>query len=387
MNSPPALRRHPLSFAKALFAFTVDLEHMFVYNECINMCLEGIDIDQMSISEIIQAFRGLSLEQRHQLLQTLQEQNWPAFWPTTGEIREDRFRNGVFCPYCNGGQVRKNGKFAGRQRYHCRPCNRTFNDFTGTPMHRTRLAGKWPDYLECMVLGYSLRKCAELLDIHLSTTFDWRHKVLHALTQAPGVLFHGIVEVDETYELFSAKGSRSLGRKPRRRGGKASKPGVSDEQACVVTARDRAKTALGSTAGLGRLDSKALNRILEGRLADDAILVSDGGTAFPTFCWDLKLRHKAVNASKGLRVEGIYHIQNVNSMHKRFKDWSNRFNGVATKYLDNYWAWFEYLDHTKSVNLTDRINRLLLEAVAGLMRADGESMPEYYDARFAAMCA
>ncbi|GFZ33247.1 hypothetical protein CSC2_37730 [Clostridium zeae] len=34
--------------------------------------------------------------------------------------------------------------------------------------------------------------------------------------------------------------------------------------------------------------------------------------------------------------EGIYHIQHINTFHRKLKKWMNRFNGVATKYLDNY---------------------------------------------------
>jgi hypothetical protein len=32
------------------------------------------------------------------------------------------------------------------------------------------------------------------------------------------------------------------------------------------------------------------------------------------------------------------------SFHKRLKDWLAHFNGVASKYLDNYLAWFRFLD-------------------------------------------
>lgn len=41
-------------------------------------------------------------------------------------------------------------------------------------------------------------------------------------------------------------------------------------------------------------------------------------------------------------IKGIYHIQNVNGYHARFSQRMNRFNGVATKYLDHYLAWFQF---------------------------------------------
>ena len=74
--------------------------------------------------------------------------------------------------------IRKVGKQAGRQRYQCVKCNRTFCDVTNTPMYRTRYPDKWPNYLRCMSQGYSLQKSAELVGISLSTSFEWRHKIL-----------------------------------------------------------------------------------------------------------------------------------------------------------------------------------------------------------------
>ena len=49
----------------------------------------------------------------------------------------------------------------------------------------------------------------------------------------------GIVEFDETYFLESFKGSRHIDREPRKRGGTASKRGISSEQTAVLIVRDR----------------------------------------------------------------------------------------------------------------------------------------------------
>ncbi len=340
----------------------------------------------MNPSQVARAIRSLTPEQRLQLRHLLNATG--ARRLDGAAIRESRFAGGIFCPHCSGRCVQRYGNFAGRQRYRCKSCKRTFNDFTGTPFHRTRYLEKWAGYLEFMAAGYSLRKCADTLAIHVNTAFAWRHKVLHAMAQhADEEKLGGIIEADETYELFSAKGSRRLNRMPRRRGGRASKPGISAEQACVVVARDRAKATLGKTTGLGRLASSSLERVLQARLAPGAVLCSDAGTAFRTFCREAGFWHRTVNLSSGSRVDGIYHLQNVNSVHKRFKDWSIRFNGVASKYLDNYWAWFTFLDRTKGTDMLVRANRLMLDAARGRMKADGETMPQFYDRQFMSLCA
>lgn len=41
-------------------------------------------------------------------------------------------------------------------------------------------------------------------------TFYWRHKLLSALKQLDFEKFEGIVEVDETYFLYSQKGQRGI---------------------------------------------------------------------------------------------------------------------------------------------------------------------------------
>ena len=45
--------------------------------------------------------------------------------------------------------------------------------------------------------------------------------------------------------------------------------------------------------------------------------------------------HSIVNQSAGPRVDGDLHLQNVNAYHARLKTWLRRFNGVASRYLDN----------------------------------------------------
>ena len=41
---------------------------------------------------------------------------------------------GVQCPHCQRSRIQKWGGFAGRQRFRCRDCRRTFSTFTNTPL-------------------------------------------------------------------------------------------------------------------------------------------------------------------------------------------------------------------------------------------------------------
>lgn len=70
----------------------------------------------------------------------------------------------------------------------------------------------WVRFIECMIEGFSLRKCAEQLNDEVThvTLFYWRHKILSALKQIPTEAFQDIVEMDETYFLYSERASGIL---------------------------------------------------------------------------------------------------------------------------------------------------------------------------------
>jgi hypothetical protein len=216
-------------------------------------------------------------------------------------------------------------------------------------MARTHYPDKWVRYVDCMVQGMSLPKIADKLDIHVSTAFYWRHKILSTLQKIDLPSLHGIVEADETYVLESKKGKnqvKNLGtRDARKRGGVATKRGISDEQVCVVVAIDRQKNVVAKTSGCGRPTSEQIDAVIGSHLEEVTRFCTDSATYFKTFSKQRGFEHEAININQGIRVKkGIFHVQNVNAWHKRLKDWFQRFYGVATKYLDNYLFWFRFID-------------------------------------------
>ena len=174
-----------------------------------------------------------------------------------------------------------------------------------------------------------------------------RHRFLAAARSDSEVL-KGIVEADETYVLESRKGARGLGRKARRRGGKAKKRGLSREQVPVLMAADRSGTTV--SAVLPRVDAAALTAALDPVVAKDALLVSDGGASYPPCAAALGVSHETLNRSMGERVRGDLHVQTVNSRHSRLKDFLRPRRGIATRYLDNYLSWFHLVGLAPGAN-------------------------------------
>lgn len=80
-------------------------------------------------------------------------------------------------------------------------------------------------------------------------------------------------------------------------------------------------------------------------LAPDVVLCSDGARVYRAVAQHMKITHRPVNLSAGIRViAGVYHVQNVNAYDSRLKGWMFRFHGVATKYLENYLGWRRWLE-------------------------------------------
>ena len=283
----------------------------------------------------------LSRRQRAQLLDALR----PA-------VGLDRLREAIdgsrnprpCCPACTGERCYRHGHDRGLQRYRCRDCGKTFTKLSGTPLSRLRHRAKWLDYLGEMLEARSVRAAARAVDVHKNTSFRWRHRFLELAKHDRPESLSGIAEADELFLLESQKGSRTLNRPPRRRGGVASTPGISHEHVCVLVARDRTGGTHDFVTGRGAVTKSQLHRHLLPVLDKDVLLVTDAHAAYRAFAREAGISHESVNLRAGERVRGAVHVQNVNAYHRRFRLWLARFHGVASRYLPNYLGWRWGLD-------------------------------------------
>jgi transposase-like protein len=167
------------------------------------------------------------------------------------------------CPHCQGKSIRGNGKLKGVQRYVCKSCAKNFSETTGKFWFALKKKDKVRTYLYCLLSGYSIRKSAKETGISVQTSFDWRHKLLTGFSVVSPAGFEGIVESDDLFFLHSEKGKRHLDRKPRQRGGKAGKPGISNEQVAVIATCDRSGHKDFKVATQGRVSKKDIEKVLK----------------------------------------------------------------------------------------------------------------------------
>lgn len=259
------------------------------------------------------------------------------------------------CPACKGFHISRWGIRNGRQRYYCKPCESTFNAFSGTPLARLRHPDKWDNYLSGMTHSLTLRPAATENEIDLKTSFRWRHRFLEVIKDDQAEELSGITELDETFLRESFKGRRKDMPRPSRK--RASDP-VKARKIPIMVARDRNKNTVDGV--LENESATELCRHLNGRISIQATVCADAHLAHEKLADMLGFEFKELVTSAGQHViEGIYHIQHVNSYHSHFKRWiGGVFHGVATEYLPHYLAWRR--DLTGAVKLTtDRlINRI-----------------------------
>ena len=127
------------------------------------------------------------------------------------KVRHLRWKGKVECPDCHASEIIQNGRDEtqpDRQRYHCRMCNRFFDDLTGTVFagHHQPLS-VWKLCLYLMGLNLSNRQIAAELEmsetqIHEMTTI-LRNGIVQ---QEPNIELSGTVECDEVYVVAGHKG-------------------------------------------------------------------------------------------------------------------------------------------------------------------------------------
>jgi len=148
----------------------------------------------------------------------------------------------------------------------------------------------------------------------------------------------GIVEADETYLLHSKKGDKNLNREPRERGGESDYHGLSRDQDCILTLKDRSGSIFVKLVGQARPAFDDIEQPIAQRMSSDAVLCTDGMKAYGKFSREYGVERKNIKETD----ERSYHIQGINALHHEIKDWLREFRGIASKYIDTYLGYFAY---------------------------------------------
>jgi transposase-like protein len=321
----------------------------------------------MTHIEVLQAFQQLSSEEKQKALSAI-EAEWEGRQGLMTELslQLEQSRGGSMpCPHCKSAHTVRRGVPKGVEQFTCKGCRKHFRGSYGTALFRIRRKDKWQAYLRLMEQGYSIKRAAKELEISIQTSFDWRHKILSSLQSTLPVKIGGVVECDEMQFVASNKGSRSMKRKPRKRGTDGHTH--ESDKITVITAISRSKGAIAAVVDAKSISKKDAQKALNRRLEKDTVLITDERSSYNIVGEQNKtITHKKVNSGRNRRQKpkDKLHLQTVNNQHKQIRDFLVPFNGVATKYLPNYINWFLYKQSQNGNR--EKIKDMLLTSLSAL---------------------
>jgi len=236
--------------------------------------------------------------------------------------------------------------------YRCNTCNKWYSETTGTALYDIKLKSKWQSYLNCMEKGMPIKKIAKELGISIQTSFDWRHKILSSLAQFIPEELTDEVECDELELALNEKGNKNLKRKPRKRSSdfkrNQGKEVITTVQVVIAVSRSGEKilTAVESK----RLNKKEIAKVMDGKLANNSTLITDKHPSYRAYAKDNPtIKHKQLLAKDHVdKNDKTLHLQKVNNVHSQLRGFLKPFNGVSSKYLQNYLNWYAYVDHIQN---------------------------------------
>lgn len=305
--------------------------------------------------EIKSIFSQLRSEEQTKLLdELLQEQELKGAILTEAEKEVTDRRHKKPCPQCQSGNVYKRGKQNGVQMYQCKDCKKWYSETTGTALYDIKLKNKWQSYLRCMEKGMPIKKIALELGICIQTSFDWRHKILSSLNDLIPEKMTTEIECDELELALNNKGSRTLDRAPRKRGSDFKRNhGEAVTVVQVLTAVERKGSKYLRAIESKRLSKEEIEKALNGKISEEATLITDKHPSFRAFVKENQIKHKTILAKEHIAKEDkTIHLQNVNNVHSQLRTFLRPFNGVSSKYLQNYLNWFAYADKIRSGKTT-----------------------------------
>ena len=278
------------------------------------------------------------------------------------------------CPHCGDTRVIGRGYFVRKdgtrlRRYLCKACYRSFNPITGTPEARLRKRVEWEVHKRIMTAASPLRKVAATLGIHLTTAFRWRHLFMQALCADPQPPVQGSVILGHAFVPYSEKGSRSstgpgsyysrwgllkrghlspfgdgpISRARRVEGAPVFRYCIDARPTRVLLATDGEEINL-QIAGNQKPTAESVLSLLSHMIAQGArVLVADEGP-YEEACHRLGLiALKCPSPFVGRDAEETRLLRALNRLCGSLGAWLFGFQGVATRYLVRYLAWFRWI--------------------------------------------
>lgn len=265
------------------------------------------------------------------------------------------------CPRCAATTRSRWGHTrTGAQRWRCGDCGATWSGLTGTPIAGIRRPDLFIDLLRNMIEAdkpWSCRKAGTKLGISRHTAWRWRMAIIRLLPAERNGIMSGIVEADEARQRESRKASREW---VRYRANPQTEPRPPREPWHYYTRRNAPvkappggwlawnKNLVAVTDRGGHRAFEAIHRVTEQEvsaallpvMAPDAVLCTDGHVTYEKIAKVTRMTHFALNGGRRSRsTPKTHHINTVNALISRYRDFIRPFCGPASRNLRGYGRW------------------------------------------------
>lgn len=312
--------------------------------------------------ELIEWFNSLPIEKKESVLHQL-SMLWNG---DEGDLKvllkelDEQEVNTPKCKHCSSEETVRRGKFKGVQRYSCKICKKYWMATHGTSLAGLRKRELWNKYIEVFDKSKSLRAAAKEVGVCLQTSFRWRQRIMASLSVMAPQEMGGTIEMDEFQLSESNKGNRNLNRKAHRRG-RDSKNHDAKKISVLVSVSRGNQGAMCQVIAAKKISSEQVNKAVGNKIKPGSTVITDKGTGFRILNQKEEISHKTVDSDLNRRRKDPVHLQTVNQAHKSIRDFLAKFNGVSTKYLQNYLNWYHY-EQTNKMRL-DRLKNLFIQCL------------------------
>ena len=265
----------------------------------------------------------------------------------------NRWKNGVVCPKCKSKNIQTKPKKENKPTaYRCRDCRKDFSVKTDTLMHNSPINFQhWAFGIHLLTTGLKSVSSMRLhRDLGITQKSAWfmAHRIRETYQDSLDSLeiSVGPIEADETYMGGKEKNKHNKDKIKKGRGvvGKTAIVGVKDRQTNKIKARVVMNTSKLTLQGF-------INENVEG----EAEKYTDESRSYKGMT-----NHSAVNRNAEVFVEGMVHINGIESFWSMLKRLHKRtFHKMSPKHLQRYVCEFTGRHNVRPQDIMETISGIV----------------------------